>query len=657
MKFDFRKLVGVVALCALPLTTSWATTCHESETLKTLQGQSDYRGALQDLDQCVSASETPSQEELSLLNELVKQVLTVTDSTSQEEAYRNFQVVLKSHLLKGVEFEFADHFNQNSKDDEKLFSDVRQAEEKYYFYYDTGRMWSHSRGIALTDKAILWKNLTGDPQRLAFDELKSMMLIHELGLSLTGWKIRLNDNEAYEIRLSGIPDQAVQPFLTSIIYFINANKSSEQAVVALEVPEREVAILAGWVTLCRDKIEAQDAPIKDLQLLDACFATYGKDFKLSKTDNEWLNQLTSQIFEQTDVTFEEGYSNFMVVLSTHFFSDLAFKFKENFDQELKEKLFQEVKGSESTYYFYFDTGKATSGSRGIALTDQAIVWKNMLGSSISWNNLTGSASRVAFDEISKVSLIHELGLSSITGWKLRLNDNGDHDIVLAQLTEENVEMFAKAIVYFINIAAKASLILDIPQETQDILTKTFLERHPEIKSVTDSIFGAIMPSKTGEETEETEEADDGIVNQAKEKVTEGMNQAKEFVEKAAGEVGKAASEVGKSVKDMATEASSVLGTMISGEKKSEEEASDEASEDEASENEASEDEASEDEASENEASEDEASEDEASEDEASEDEASEDEASEDEESEDEASEDEASDDEESDSQDEAAEEK
>jgi cobalamin biosynthesis protein CobT len=257
--------------------------------------------------------------------------------------------------------------------------------------------------------------------------------------------------------------------------------------------------------------------------------------------------------------------------------------------------------SDTTYYFYFDTCKATSGSRGIALTDQAIVWKNMLGSSISWNNLTGSASRVAFDEISKISLIHELGLSSITGWKLRLNDNGDHDIVLAQLTEENVEMFAKAIVYFINIAAKASLILDIPQETQEILTKTFLERHPEIKSVTDSIFGAIMPSKTGEETEGD---DEGIVTQAKEKMTEGVTKAKEFVEQAAGEVGKAASEVGKSVKEMATGASSAIGTMISGEKKSEEE---EASEDEASEDEASEDEASEDEASEDEESDDEES--------------------------------------------------
>ena len=250
----------------------------------------------------------------------------------------------------------------------------------------------------------------------------------------------------------------------------------------------------------------------------------------------------------------------------------------------------------------------------------------MLGSSISWNNLTGSASRVAFDEISKVSLIHELGLSSITGWKLRLNDNGDHDIVLAQLTEENVEMFAKAIVYFINIAAKASLILDVPQETRDILTKTFLERHPEIKSVTDSIFGAIMPSKTGGETEGD---DEGIVTQAKEKVTEGVTKAKEFVEKAASEVGKAAGEVGKSVKEMATEASSAIGTMISGEKKSEEE---EASGEEAA-TQASEDEESEDEASEDEESEDEASEDEASEDEASENEASEDEASEDEESE------------------------
>jgi len=563
--FKLSQFIGIAALCGLPLSAALATTCHESETITTFQAQGEHTKALQALDECLSASKTPTAEELTAFNNLVKQVLTMADTTSEEAVYQNFQAVLKSYLFKGVEFEFADHFKTHPKDDEKLFSEVRQSEEKYHFYHDTGRMWSHSRGIALTDQAILWKNLTGDPQRVSFDELKNITLIHELGLSLSGWKVRLNDNEAYELRLSGIPDQAIQSFLTAVIYFINAKKSQEETAVALEVPEREVAILAGWVTLCRDKIQEKNLPLEDLTALDACVATYGKDFKLSKTDSEWLNQLNNEIFAPTDLSFEDAYQNFVTVLSTDFFSDLHVKFKENFDKALAEKLFQELKASEATYYFYFDTGKATTGSRGIALTDQAILWKNMLGTSISWKNLTGSASRVAFDEISKISLIHELGLSSLTGWKLRLNDNKEHDIVLAQLTEENVKMFANAIVYFINIASNANLTLDIPQETQDVLTKTFLERHPEIQSVTDSIFSAIMPNKANEEGE-------GLITQAQEKMSEGVTKATEFAEKAADEIGKSlegittkAQEMATEAQDMATEASTLLGNIISGE--------------------------------------------------------------------------------------------
>ena len=505
----FNKLstyVVILALYGLSPSASFATTCGDSESLKTLQEQSDYRGALQEIDKCLGAAEQPSVDDLSLFNDLMKQVLATADNSTLEEVYRNFQSVLKTHLLRELEFEFADYFKTHAEDDAKLFSEARVEGETYYFYYDTGRMLSHSRGIALTDKSLIWKNLTGGQQRLMFDDVKSMTLVYERGLSLTGWKLRVNNNEEYDIRLSGVPEEAIQPLVSAIIYFINSNKTTtEKELIALEVPEREVAILAGWVTLCSDKQVAQGEPIDELQLLDACLSSYGKEFKLSQTDNELLNKLTSQIFAKDQVSFEQAYENFKVILSTQFFNDLNFKFKDNLDENTQSELFKEVRESAENYYFYFDSGTIASGSRGLALTDQAIIWKNLVGSSISWKNLTGKASRVAFDEIESVTLIHEVGLQSITGWKLRLNDKEDYDIVLSKLYEDNVELFASTLVYLINSGSKTVLALQIPKETQDVLTKTFLERHPKIKSVTDSIFGVLMPKKTEEGTTESAE--------------------------------------------------------------------------------------------------------------------------------------------------------
>jgi len=485
-----------LALALLPLNAPFASTCSDSESLKTLMDKGEYRSALQEMDKCLAAaSKQASAEEQALFNDLMKQVLTADESTSSEEIYRNVQSVLKIHSLRELQFEFAQHFKMHPTDDAKLFSKVRQAQEKYHFYYDTGRVFSHSRGFALTDQSLIWKNITGKPKRLAFDNIKSITLLYERGLSLTGWKLRLNNLENNDIRLSGVPDEGIIPLVSAMIHFINFNKSSPE-MVTLTVPDKEVAILAGWVTLCSDKHVDQGDPIKNLQLLDACFSKYDKRFKLSQTDNELLSKLTISIFEKRNILFTQGYNNFKTVLSTHFFSDLKLNFKNNIDAQTRAKLFKSERHNDESYYFYFDTGKVTSGSRGLVLTDKSIIFKNLLGSSISWRNLTGSATRLPFNEISSVTLVHKIGFDAITGWKLRLNGDENDDIVLSGVCEDNVELFASALVYFINIASAANLSLEVPAETRDVLTKSFLERHPKIKSLTDSVFEVLLPKSS-----------------------------------------------------------------------------------------------------------------------------------------------------------------
>jgi hypothetical protein len=519
-KYSFSSLIlGYAAING----AAWATTCSDAETVKNFQNKGDFRGALQELDNCLSTQQSLANQDIVLFNELLKQVLAPNPTTSLDESYRNFQSVLKTHLLSALKFELADYFKTNPEADGKLFTEIRQPEEQYYFYYDTGRMISHSRGIALTNKALLWKNLTGEPQRLGFDDINHMTLVYELGLSLTGWEIRVNHDEANDIRLSGVPDKVIQPLVAAIVYFINANKTIPTTMLNLEVPDREVAILAGWVTLCHDKYTSQADPIKDLQAIDTCLATYGKDFKLSQTDKELIHQLSNQILTPADLDLEAGYDNFKAILNTHFFSELKLNFKDDFNPQRQAELFKEANSASDPYYFYFDTGKLATDSRGIALTNKAIIWKNLLGSSVSWDKITGSASYLPLEKITHISLIYEIGLSSLGGWKLRLNEeknhdnnennnenddkenkenNDDNDIVLSQLSVDNVELFASALVYFINIAANTQLTLQIPPATQEVLTKTFLERHPQIKSITDSVFSLFTP-KSAEETTAT----------------------------------------------------------------------------------------------------------------------------------------------------------
>lgn len=522
----------VIVVGMSPLNASFAGQCSNLPSVKNLLEQGNYRNALQHMDKCLTEFGQPEAQDWEQFKTLIGQVLTLSSSTSFEQAYRNFQSVLKTHLLNGLEFQFRDYFDTHQQS--SLFSLVREAQEKYYFYYDTGRLISHSRGIALTEQSLIWKNLTENPYRLAFDDIKSMTLIYDHGfslnsdLSLTGWKLGIKSrgkrcailknrnedfptrwqnplrlplsktvypqsenltvlkstkcfDEYHEIRLSGMRNEAIIPFVSAIIYFINSNRMSViQEPVRLNVPERERGILAGWVTQCGKEAVNPGNPIKELQFLDACFSRFGDQFKLSQTDKNQLNQLTALTFANQNMPFLEGYNNFQVVLKTHFFSGLNFKFKSNFDAPLQDALFEEVRIPSEDYYFYFDTGTLISGSRGIALTDKAIIWKNFLGSSIGWSNLTGTASRLAFDQISCVTLVHE-----ITGWKLRLNKSEENEIVLSQLSEDNVELFVSAFIYFINLASDANLILQKSQDAQNFLEKAFEEKHPQVNSMID----------------------------------------------------------------------------------------------------------------------------------------------------------------------------
>ncbi len=473
------KYSFVIALGSFPLSASFAGPCSNSEILKIYTEKGDYRGALRHLGYCLNLKGIkPSADDRRLFDELLKQVLAI-----EGEVYRNFQSVLKNHyILRELEFKLASDFKKHPKNDAKLFSEVRQANEKYYFYHDTGRMLSHARGIALTDKSLIWKNLAGKQHRLAFDEIKSMTLVYDRSyslnsnLSLTGWRVRVNDNKNNDIRLSRVPAEAIEPFVSAVAYFINFNKTSpDKKGIPLKVPEREKAILAGWKTLCGEKldVEANIPASQHLQSLEDCFSTkYGdnfkNEFKLSQTDSELLNKFTTQIFAKTDTPFAKGYENFKIMLSTHFFSDLDIKFKKDFDKALESELFEEVKNPAENYYFYFDTGRVVSGSRGLALTNKSIIWKNLFGS-ISWRHLTGSATQLAFDKISSVTLVYERGIKSFTGWKLRLNEDDNYGIFLSKLSVGNVELFASAVVYFINIAEGKNLMLQVPEETRKLL--------------------------------------------------------------------------------------------------------------------------------------------------------------------------------------------
>ncbi len=491
----------VATLCWLPLNSAQATECRDAEVFKTFMEKHDYRGALQDLDKCISGIPQSSAEDMKSFDDLVKQIFSQYKLTI-EESYSNFQSVLSTHALKGLEYKLANHFESHADEDKKLFDKVRNPEEKIYFFHDASRTPLDPRGFALTNKTLLWNNLAEEPQAIAFNDIQHVKLIYERGMSLTGWELQINDKK---IRLSQVPDNTIIPMVSAMLYFINANKDNQDQSLTLEVPDREVGILAGGVTLCNSKNVTPVAdPIKNLQTFDECLASYGDDFKLSQTDKEQLTQLTQAVLANVK-SLDEGYANFQAVLATHFFKEFKFQFKDALANN--GELFKDARDATDVLYFYFDTSKLTSsGSRGVLLTDKTIMWKNLLGSGISFKSLTGSATRLPFDQITGIALTHERDLTSaLNAWKLRLNENKDYTMVLVGLSEDNVEMFANAVTYLINSVVGNKLTLQVSPEAKEVLTKSFLERHPKIKSLTDSVLG-VFGSKNAEESKPAETA-------------------------------------------------------------------------------------------------------------------------------------------------------
>jgi hypothetical protein len=485
MKLFFLWQLIIILYGFIPI-ASFAGFCSNSETLKTRLEQADYRPALLEMSDCLKALKHPSPDDLKQFEALIQLVLTANAQTSEEDIYRNFQTVLKNHYgLSELNFKFKSQLKKRNL----MFYEKRQPHEKYYFYYDTGRLLSYSRGIAFTNQSLIWRNLIGFTQHLAFDEIKTIKLIYDQAyvlnndLSFTGWKIQLNHNKHYEIRLSRLPNHAIEPFLSAMVYFIHFNKTVAEEVI-LEIPNREQAILAGWVTQCREKMNTSHNSLEQLRFFNNCLSSYPHEITLSQADYEWLLQLIRPIFANPHISLAKGHHYFKTALSTQIFRDLGFLFKNPENQEWEIALFKDVKKSTEHYYFYFDTGTLFSGGKGLALTNEAIIWKNLFCFSMTWSHFFGLNTRLPFDQISSITLIHEIGFIS-NHWKLRLNEKSDYDIVLPQLSTENIELFASALVYFINVAKGTHLTLTIPKASRKILNKTFKKRpkNPKMNAI------------------------------------------------------------------------------------------------------------------------------------------------------------------------------
>jgi hypothetical protein len=189
-----------------------ALTCSESSYLQNLIQKQQYQQAIQVLDQCLSAS-TPVRESDKQLFEQLYDSLSTQYDVSNEQFYQNVQTLFKIQPLKTLTIRWAEDLENDYP-----FANLKLDTEKYYFYYDTGRLQSQGRGIVLTDKAIIWKNMLGMAQRIEFSNIQQLELVHEYGLSLTAWQLRINQTD--DIRLSQLSRKMLVPFLTACFYFI-----------------------------------------------------------------------------------------------------------------------------------------------------------------------------------------------------------------------------------------------------------------------------------------------------------------------------------------------------------------------------------------------------------------------------------------------------
>ncbi len=180
-----------------------------------------------------------TEEDKKQLKIAIESILADYDG-DYNKLYGNFKLILSLHYFDGLDFEFlANDFDLDAE--VTAFSELRDPGETAYFYYDTGRIISGSRGILITDENLYFQNFMGREANVALNEINTMALTYEKGISLTGWKLRINDDENLDVRLSRIDDEAVIPFVASIIYLINLNNDLNE--ISLYIPESEQSIL------------------------------------------------------------------------------------------------------------------------------------------------------------------------------------------------------------------------------------------------------------------------------------------------------------------------------------------------------------------------------------------------------------------------------
>lgn len=184
-----------------------------------------------------------TEEDKKQLKNLIESILADYNG-DYNKLYANFKLILSLHYFDGLDFKFlTGDFDLDAE--VNAFSELRTPGETAYFYYDTGRIISGSRGILITDENLYFHNFMGDTTKVPLNDINTVALTYEKGISLTGWKLRINDDENLDVRLSRIDDEAIIPFVASIIYLINLNNDLNE--ISLYIPESEQSILDGSI--------------------------------------------------------------------------------------------------------------------------------------------------------------------------------------------------------------------------------------------------------------------------------------------------------------------------------------------------------------------------------------------------------------------------
>ncbi|MDM8566687.1 hypothetical protein QUF74_13675 [Candidatus Halobeggiatoa sp. HSG11] len=217
--------------------------CKEASFYKELVDSMDYRGALLEIHKCIALYDEPATKDIDSFNAILTKILE-QKTVSETELYKNFVAILSLPYFSNLNFRFSNYFETQPTKQASLFPDVHlTSTNKYHFYFDTGRVMSDGRGLALTKNSILWKNLLGTQESMSFSNLKNFTLIFERGVSLSGWKLRINVSEKNDIRLSRLPKEGVVPFISALLYFVNSHKLENQEKVSLNLSKDAILML------------------------------------------------------------------------------------------------------------------------------------------------------------------------------------------------------------------------------------------------------------------------------------------------------------------------------------------------------------------------------------------------------------------------------